>query len=93
LEVRRMDNAKLLTEAQIEAINKVSELIVEVVNKIVEIIKAVAETIKGAFRAFLESYHSKRVVHLAIHHKSLRVRKTNVNRILKWLRRCIKCNE
>jgi phosphopantothenate synthetase len=88
-----MDNAKLLTEAQIEAINKVSEFIVDAINKIVEIIKAVAEYIKEAVRAFLESYHGKRVVHLALHHKDLRVRKKNRNRIVKWLRRYIKCRE
>ena len=88
-----MDNTKLLTEAQIEAINKVSELIVAAINKIVEIIKAFVEYIREVVRAFLESYHGKRVVHLALHHKDPSVRKKNRNRLMKWLRRYIRCRE
>ena len=88
-----MDQTKLLTEAQIEAINKVAELVVELWRRIVEIVKAAMEVIKKAFRAFIGNYYSKRVVHLALHHKDLIVRKRNTNRIMKWLRRYIRCRE
>ena len=88
-----MDQTKLLTEAQIEAINKVAELVVELCRRVVEIVKAAIEVIKKAFRAFLENYHNKRVVHLARHHKDPIVRKRNANRILKWLRRYVRCKE
>lgn len=88
-----MENTKILTEAQIEAIEKVAELVREVVERIVDIVKALAEVIHRLWKAFIENYHNKRVIHLAIHHKDIRVRKKNRNRIVKWLRRYIKCRE
>ena len=88
-----MDNTKILTEAQIKAIEDLAKVIAEIFERIVDIIKAVAEVICRLWRAFIENYRNKRVIHLAIHHKDLRVRKKNRNRIAKWLRRYIRCNE
>lgn len=88
-----METTKILTEAQIEAIEKVAELVREAVKCIVNAIKALAEVIAELWRAFIENYPNKRVIHLDIHSKDLRVRKKNRNRIMKWLRRYIKCRE
>lgn len=88
-----MENAKILTEAQIEAIEKVAELVRKAIEWIVDIVKAVAEVIRRLWKAFIENYTNKRVIHLALYHKDLRVRKKNRNRIVKWLRRYIKCRE
>jgi hypothetical protein len=86
-----MENTKILTEAQIEAIEKIAELVRKAVEWIVGMLKAVAEVVCRLWRAFIENYHNKRVIHLAIHHKDPMVRKKNRNRIVKWLRRYIKC--
>ncbi len=88
-----MENAKILTEAQIEAINKVAELVRVLVEKITELVKVVAENIHKLFKAVVEKYHNTRVIYLATKHKDLRVRKKNMNRIMKWLRRHIRCKE
>lgn len=88
-----MENTKLLTEAQLEAIEKLSEVVKEIVDKLVEIIKKAAEQVMILWRAVIKNYHNKRVVHLALHSKDLRVRKKNTNRIMKWLRRWITCRE
>ena len=88
-----MENAKILTEAQIEAIEKVAELVQQVVTVIVTVVKKIAEYIHTLWRAIIENYTNKRVIHLALHHKNLRVRKKNRNRIIKWLRRYIRCKE
>lgn len=88
-----MENAKILTEAQIEAIEKVAELVRQVIAVIVEVVKKIAEYVRTIWKAIIENYQNKRVKHLATHHKNLRVRKKNRNRILKWLRRYIRCRE
>ena len=88
-----METTKILTEAQIEAIEKVAEAIAEVFARLWEIIKVVAETVRRLWKAFIENYTNKRVVHLALHHKDFRVRKKNQARIAKWIRRYIKCRE
>lgn len=88
-----MENTKILTEAQIKAIEEVAELARKAIEWIVDIIKAAAEVITKWWRTVIESYTNKRVVHLALHHKDLRVRKKNMNRIIKWLRRWINCKE
>lgn len=88
-----MESTKILTEAQIEAIEKVAELARKAIEWIVDTIKAVADVVCRLWRAFIENYHNKRVIHLALHHKDLRVRKKNRNRIVKWLRRYIRCKE
>lgn len=88
-----MENTKILTEAQIEAIEKVAEFVMEVVKLIVDAIKAVAEVIADLWRTVIENYPNKRVMHLALHSKDFRVRKKNRNRILKWLQRYMRCRE
>lgn len=88
-----MDNTKILTEAQIEAIEKVAELVRKAVEWIVDTIKALAEVIADLWRTIIENYHNRRVIHLALHHKDLKVRKKNQNRIMKWLWRYMRCRE
>ena len=88
-----MENTKILTEAQIKAIEEVTELVKQAVAWIVEAIKAIAEVVAELWRTIIENYHNKRVVHLALYSKDLRVRKKNRNRIMKWLRRYMRCNE
>ena len=87
-----MENTKILTEAQIEAIEKVAELVREAVKWIVNAIKAIAEVVAELWRTVM-NYPNKRVIHLALHSKDLRVRKKNRNRIMKWLRRYMRCRE
>lgn len=88
-----MENTKILTEAQIEALEKLSEVVKEIVDKLVEIIKKAAACIAKVWRKVIENYQNKRVVHLALHHKDLKVRRKNMSRIMRWLRRHIKCRE
>lgn len=83
-----MENTKILTEAQIEAIEKVAELVQKAVAWIVEVVKRVAECIQEIVRTILENYRNKRVIHLALHHGDKRVRKKNWNRIFRWYRKC-----
>lgn len=86
-----MENTKILTEAQIEAIEKVAELVRALVDKITEWIKIVAENLGKFVRAVLEHYHNKRVIYLATKHPAPLVRKKNQKRIVRWLRRYIRC--
>lgn len=88
-----MENTKILTESQIEAINKLAEIVAELVDKIWDIVKRAAECIAKVWRAIIENYQNKRVVHLALHHGDIRVRKKNINRIIKWFRRWVHCKE
>ena len=84
-----MENTKLLTEAQIEAIEKVAEL----VRKCVEIIVELTGRIVKWVREVISKFTNPRVIHLATKHKKLRVRKKNIRRIVKWMRRFLRCNE
>lgn len=88
-----MENTKILTEAQIEAIEKVAEAVTQLFARLWEIIKAAAKVVVELWRAVIENYTNKRVVHLALHHKDPRVRKKNMHRIIEWLRRWINCRE
>lgn len=88
-----MENAKLLTEAQIEALHKAAEIVQGLFERLWEIIKKVAECIAKVWRKVIENYQNKRVVHLALHHKDLKVRRKNMSRIMRWLRRYIRCRE
>lgn len=88
-----MDNTRILTEAQIKAIEDLAEVVAKVIDWIVEFVKTAAKIISELWKTFIENYHNKRVVHLAMYHKDLRVRKKNRNRIVKWLRRYIRCRE
>lgn len=88
-----METTKILTEAQIKAIEQLADALVRVVEFIWDFIKRAVELIKQAFRTIIESYKNKKVLHLAMYHKNPRVRKKNLNRIMKWLRRSLKCRE
>lgn len=86
-----MENTKILTEAQIEALNKVAELATQVITYIVDLVKKLAERIYEIVRKALENFNNTRVIYLATKHGDPKVRKKNTNRIIKWLRRYIKC--
>ena len=88
-----MENTKILTEAQIEAIEKVAELVRELVDHIVELVKSAYAIICRVVKKLLEMYNNKRVIHLATKHKKARVRKKNINRLSKWVRRIPRCKE
>jgi hypothetical protein len=47
----------------------------------------VAENLTTFYNALIHTYPNKRVVWLATHHKSARVRKKNRKRIMKWIER------
>ena len=88
-----MENTKILTEVQMKAIEKAAEVITEVFNTLWEVITVIAQNTAEMWRQVIASFPSKRVVTLALHHKDLRVRKKNTNRIIKWLRRLMRCKE
>lgn len=89
-----MENTKILTEAQIEALEKVAELVRTIVEKIAEWVKSVWPVIVRICNKLLELYHNnKRVIYLATKHGNPRVRKKNINRIAKRARRLDKCRE
>lgn len=55
-----------------------------IIDGIVPLIEPLAEQIVQVWEETLKLYPNKRVVHLALHHPKARVRKKNVNRIVKW---------
>ena len=91
LEVGKLETTKILTEAQIEAIEKVAELVQQAIVYIVDLIRRMAECIRKIVREIIENYQNKRVIHLALYHKDQKVRKKNWNRIIKWFRRYVRC--
>lgn len=88
-----MDNTKLLTEAQIEAIEEVAELVRKCVEYIADVLVRVAKCLHNFIKELVENFTNKRVIHLATHHGNPRVRKKNVKRLVKWMRRFVQCNE
>ena len=88
-----MENAKLLTEAQIKAIEELAELVQAAVKKIIEVVKIVVDTLSEFVRAVMDNYSNQRVIYLATKHGNPRVRKKNQKRIVRWLRRYIRCKE
>lgn len=86
-----MENAKLLTEAQIEALHKVAELATQAITYIAQLLKRVAECICEIVRKALENFPNTRVIHLATKHGDPKVRKKNMNRIVQWVRRYVRC--
>lgn len=88
-----MENTKILTEAQMKAIEDLSKVATNVINGIIEIIRVVARVVAEIWRQVIANYSNKRVVALALNHKDHRIRKKNRNRIIKWLRRFLRCNE
>lgn len=64
---------------------------------IISCINNLSETLIGVQRTFLtfsnslnivlSGYPNKRIIYLALHHKKARVRKKNINRIMRWIRK------
>ena len=88
-----MENTKILTESQMKAIEDLSKVATNVINGIIELIRAAARVVAEIWRQVIASYSNKRVVALALNHKDHKVRKKNRNRIIKWLRRLMRCKE
>ena len=78
------DNEKLQEDIQkaVEALPSLVQGLAEMLNPIFE---AAWETIKKVSEIILISYPNKKVLHLAIHHPSRRVRKKNARRIMRWI--------
>ncbi len=85
-----MENTKILTEAQIKAIEKVAEVVTKAIDAIIEIVK---RAVKVIHELLMRASVSRRVKCLAIKHGNPRVRKKNIHRILKKLRRQARCRE
>ena len=68
-------------------INNIKDVIQPIVANIVEVltptIQQTIQEINRLWRTIIECYPDKRVVHLAIRHKKSRVRKKNINKIMK----------
>lgn len=56
-----------------------------IIDGIVPLIGPLAEQIVQEWKETLKLYPNKRVVHLALHHPKARVRKKNMNRIIKYM--------
>ena len=72
-----------------EKIERIAEVLQPVVANIVEclapIIKECTHNIVDLWHSVVECCPDKRVVHLALRHPKQRVRKKNINRIMKWI--------
>ena len=72
-----------------EKIERIAEALQPVVANIAEclipIIKECTQNIIDLRRSVVECYPNKRVVCLALHHQKNKVRKKNINRIMRWL--------
>ena len=68
----------------VEAIQRVAQVIAETLTPI---LKISLETIKALWDEILHCYPNKKVLHLALHHPKERVRKKNMRRIEKWLKK------
>lgn len=83
---------KPMDEITIEALNKVAEDITKFAEFIIKFCKDIAAILtpfaEQATRAVpILSTSNKRVLHLALHHPKARVRKKNINRIMREMRR------
>lgn len=75
----------LLLEQQIEELeNRLIPMVQALEDALSSFIRETAQTIKRLWQEEQSSYPNKRVVWLATHHKSERVRKKNIKRIMKW---------
>jgi hypothetical protein len=73
-----------------EKIDRVVEALQPIVANIVEVltpaIQEAVTAISNMWRAVIECYPNRRVVHLALHHHKKKIRKKNTKRIILWLR-------
>lgn len=76
------DKAKKI-DLVVEALQPIISNIVEALTPAIQ--EAMA-AINNMWRAVIECYPNRRVVHLALHHPKEKVRKKNTQRIMRWLR-------
>ena len=69
-----------------EAWNELKDSVINLFTPILDGILNVVNTIWDKIK-FVYQYPNKRVIRLALHHPKEKVRKKNINRIIKWLRR------
>lgn len=81
------EQVKKLTDALLEAFRPVFDQCRRIVQNLVDALTPQIQILGS----ILEQYPDKRIVWLALHHKKERVRKKNINRILKWIERNGKC--
>jgi hypothetical protein len=86
------DDCKACTdEIKAEKINNVTNALMPALQSIIDAlmptIEEAARTVTELWRCIMESYPNKRVVHLALYHPKAKVRKKNVQRIMRWLER------
>lgn len=70
-------------EAVVRAINTVAEVIKEIVDDIKEVIKRFVDVFTDLWNELLYSASNKKIVHLALHGRTKRIRKKNWNRLVK----------
>jgi pyruvate-formate lyase-activating enzyme len=85
------DCANCTDQDKTEKIERIAEalqpIIANISQTIIPIIQETIHFIKRFWRAVIECYPNRRVVHLALYHPKSRVRKKNINRIMKWIER------
>lgn len=75
------DKAKKI-ECVAEALQPIIAHILEV---LAPVVKEMTQTITRCVKAVIECYPNRRVVHLALCHPKARIRRKNLNRIMRWL--------
>lgn len=69
-----------------EACNELKDAVIDLFTPILDLISNAIDTIWDTLKAIYQ-FPNKRVIYLALHHPKEKVRKKNINRITKWLRR------
>lgn len=69
-----------------EALDELKDAVTDLFTPIVDLISNVIDTIWDNLKVIYQ-FPNKFVIHSALHHPKERVRKKNINRIIKWLRR------
>lgn len=68
----------------IETIKPIFENIIKVLSSTIE---SVIKDCEHKWKCIVETYPNKRVVHLALNHPKKRIRKKNINRIMRWIKK------
>lgn len=90
-------DVEIMTKEQIRAmgaeLQRIADNLIAAINSVIEEIspalKQISKMFERLWREILNTYPDKRVVHLATHHKSWKVRKKNIKRILKYTERMV----
>jgi hypothetical protein len=77
-------------EAVVKAISTVAEVIKEIVDAITEVIKRFVDVFTDLWNELLYSASNKKIVHLALHGRTKRIRKKNRNRLVKNFMKLLK---